>query len=175
MGNMFKLTVDQILASMEALDDEEKKELVARLPAFLEGLETSTPLKSGQVMTNTVGNVDMKGNNAAFNYQPMQVGRDNQVSATFNQGSSGQQDLLNALATLQTAIQNTPDLPELSKIGAAAQTEQLAAEAQKETPDKNLIQRTISALKQGLQGITDLAGPVATVSSLVAKAWGIPV
>lgn len=170
-----KLSVGQILASIEALSEDEKLELSQRIRSVLASENSGATTQPGQTMTNTVGNVDMKGNNAAFNYQPMQVGRDNQASTGFNQGSSGQQDLLNALATLQTAIQNTPDLPELSKIGATAQTEQLAAEAQKETPDKNLIQRTVSALKQGLQGITDLAGPVATVSSLVAKAWGIPV
>lgn len=172
---MFKLSVDQIIASIEALDDEEKKGLAARLPAFLKGLDTSVTSNAGQTMTNTLGNVDMKGDNAAFNYQPMQVGRDNQASTNFNQGSSGQQDLQDALTILKTAIQNTPDLPELFKIGATAQTEKLAAEVQKDNPDKNLIGRTVSALKQGLKDITDLAGPVATVSSLVAKAWGIPV
>ena len=57
-------------------------------------------------------------------------------------------------------------------MGAATQIHQLAAEVQKENPDKTLIGRTVSALKQGLKGVQDLAGPTATIASIVAKAWG---
>ena len=172
---MFKLTVDQILASIEALSPEEKQDFQQRLPSVLASAESSPGAQSGQFMTNTLGDVQISGGNAAFNYQPSQAGGDVNTSATFTQGSSDQGELLQALVALQAAIRTSEALPELSKIGAEAQVEQLAVEAQKENPDQNLIGRTVAALKQGLQGVQDLAGPVMTVASIVARAWGIPV
>lgn len=170
-----KLTVDQILSSIEELDLNEKQELIAKLPKFLSDANSTSSFQSGQFMTNTLGDVQLSGGNAAFNYQPSQAGGDVNLSANFTQGSSEQQELFQALTNLKKALQNTESLPELSKIGAAAQVDQLAAEAQKDNPDKNIIGRTVSALKQGLQGVQDLAGPVISVASIVAKAWGIPV
>jgi hypothetical protein len=171
---MFKLTLEQILASIELLNPEEKQELRKRLPAAL-CLEEPPNKQSGQFMTSRMGNVEIGGNNTAFNYQPSQAGGDVNTSAGFTQGTSEQKELIQTLLSFKEAIENTESLPELSKLGAKAQADQLAIEAQKENPDKSLIERTVSALKQGLQGITELAGPLATVSSLVAKAWGIPV
>ncbi|WNZ25057.1 hypothetical protein HJG54_20850 [Leptolyngbya sp. NK1-12] len=172
---MFKLTIEQILASIAALSPEEKKEFEQRLPTVLESTASLASPQSGQVMTNTLGDVQLSGSNAAFNYQPSQAGRDVNLSTNVTQGSSEQQELLQALLILKTAIQSAEGLPDLSKIGAETQVDQLAAEAEKENPDKNLIGRTVAALKQGLQGVQELAGPVMTVASIVAKAWGIPV
>jgi len=172
---MFKLTLEQVLASIEALSPEEKEELKKQLSTILFSDEASVPQQSGQFMTNTLGDVQLSGGNSAFNYQPTQAGKDANVSANFNQGSAEQRELFQALTELKQALQSTESLPELSKIGAAAQVEQLAVEAQKDHPDKNLIGLTVSALKQGLQGVQDLAGPVMSVASIVAKAWGIPV
>ena len=172
---MFKLTIDQILASISGLSPEEKKELERRLPSILKGLTVSSGSQEGQFMTNTLGEVKLSGNNAVLNFQPSQAGGNVNVSANFTQGVSEQQKLLQTLIALKEAIQHAHSLPELSKIGAETQIDQLAAEVQKDNPDKNLIGRTVSALKQGLKGVQELAGPVMTVTSVVAKAWGIPV
>lgn len=172
---MLKLTIEQILSSVEILTSAEQEQLVDRLPAIL-GKNIPTNQHDKQSMINTVDNVRLSGGNAAFNYQPSQAGGDVNVAANFaQQESSEQQELLRALLNLKEAIRNTQDLPELSKIGAETQLAQLATEAQKENPDKTLIERTVSALKQGLQGVKELAGPVITVSAVVAKAWGITV
>ena len=172
---MFKLTLEQVLASIEILSPDEKEELKTKISTILGFGEASVSQQSGQSMTNTLGDIQLSGGNAAFNYQPAQAGGDVNVSANFFQGSAEQRELLQALTELKQALQSTESLPELSKIGAATQVEHLAAEAQKDSPDKNLIGRTVSALKQGLQGVQDLAGPVMSVASIVAKAWGIPV
>jgi hypothetical protein len=170
-----KLNVDQILSAIEELSSYEKEDLIAQLPKILNNTSPTSSFQSGQFMENTLGDVNLSGGNTAFNYQPNQAGGDVNLSANFNQGSAEQRELFQALTELKQALQSTESLPELSKIGAAAQVEQLAAEAQKDNPDKNLIDRTVSALKQGLQGVQDLAGPVMSVASIVAKAWGIPV
>mgnify|MGYP001801693078 CR=1 FL=1 len=171
---MIKLTVEQILSSIDMLSAAEQEELIACLPTILKRQNSIDQSTEGQLMTNTLGDVQVSGS-AAFNYQPSQAGGNINASASFAQGISAHQELLQALLSLKESIQSAESLPELSKIGAATQVDQLAIEAQKVNPDKNLIGRTISALKQGLKGVTDLAGPVANVASLVAKAWGVPV
>ncbi len=172
---MIKLTVEQVISSIEMLSATEKDELVARLTTVLSGQNWVNQPEKGQSMTNTLGDVQLSGGNSTFNFQPEQGGRDVNTSTTFAQGSSGHRELLQALSSLQKAIRTSEALPELSKIGAENQVEQLADEAKKDNPDQNLIGRTVLALKQGLQGVQDLAGPVMAVASIVAKVWSIPV
>ncbi len=173
---MLKLTVEQILAGIEALSLEEREELKRRLSEVLGTTGATATTQEGQFMTNTLGDVQISGSAAAFNYQPSQAGGDINVSAEFSQqGSTEREELLPALAALKEAIRSSESIPELLKTGAETQIDHLAQETQKEHPDQNLIGRTVSALKQGLKGVQDLAAPTAAVASIVAKAWGIPV
>ncbi len=172
---MFKLTVDQILASIEALSAEEKEALQTRLPSILQNSNAGETSQQGQFMDNQVGDIQISGNSANFNFQPIQAGGDVNLSNQLTQGSSGQKELLNALSVLKASIQNAENLPELSKVGAKTQVDKITAEVQQKNPDKNLIGQTITALKQGLKGVQELAGPTAAVASIVAKVWGIPI
>ena len=128
-----------------------------------------------QSMVNNLGNVTFGSGNNAFSFQPTIAGRDIEITSNLSQGVAEQQDFLKALQVLKQAIQNTEQLHPLMKTGAEAEVQKIESEVQKAEVDKNLIAQTVSALKQGLQGIQDLAGPVAAVASLAAKAWGVPV
>ena len=171
--SMFKLTVEQILASISSLSAEEREDLKQKLPEVMSVVHSSPA--SGQNMVNNLGNVMFGTGNNAFNFQPAIAGDDINTSTKLTQSSPECRDLVEALETLKHAIRNSEQLSKLVKTGAEAEVDNLVNEAQKAEPDKNLITHTITALKQGLQGVQELAPSVATVASIVAKAWGIPI
>jgi len=173
---MFKLTVEQILASIEALTAEERLELQRNLSKVLGDATTQVDKNSRQAMSNTVSGVAFGGNNAAFNFSPVQnEGGTVTASPNFAQTTGSYQELLAALEHLKQKIRTAQVLDPLQKVGAEAGIEQIEIETKKQEPNKGLIAHTVSALKQGLEGVQDLAEPVMTVASLVAKAWGITV
>ncbi|MEB3232273.1 MAG: hypothetical protein VKJ64_14785 [Leptolyngbyaceae bacterium] len=174
---MIKLTVDQILASIEALSAEEKQDLKARLDRVF-----ATPAPEAEVVQ------------APSQSQAISIGRDfhlagEGVTADFSQtlttGTAGgsaserppasqSQDLaalVGAIAHLKQAIESSPELNLIEKQTVAVPLNTLAEELKQPEPDKGLIDQTIVALKKGLNGVQTLAEPVMKVSSLVAKAW----
>ncbi|MBE9049078.1 hypothetical protein IQ243_01375 [Nostocales cyanobacterium LEGE 11386] len=172
---MFKLSVEQVLASIAALTCEEKARLQMQLPEVLATQPIDTA--AGQNQVNTVSGISMGGENNALNFSPVQ-NRDGNVtlSQSFTQQTSPQkQQALASLTQLKQAIDESETLDPLMKAGATAQVAQVEAELKKPEPNQGIVGQAIASLKQGLEGIQTLAGPTLTVASLVAKAWGIPI
>ncbi|MGB3200960.1 MAG: hypothetical protein WBA99_08655 [Nodosilinea sp.] len=172
---MFKLTVDQIIASIEALSIAEKDDLKSKLLGVL-----------------AVSNSSSEAEQSARQTQAFSVGRDFQIqgdgttadfSQTLTTVGSGQnrlpepsasaqelQVVVAAIAELKQAIA-TSELNAIEKQTAAVPLNTLEDELQKPEPDKGLIDQAVTALKKGLDGVQVLAEPVSKVSALVAKAW----
>ncbi|AFY47880.1 hypothetical protein Nos7524_2026 [Nostoc sp. PCC 7524] len=171
---MFKLSVEQVLASIAALTPEEKAQLQIQLPNVLATQSPNT--QPGQNQVNTVSGTSMGGENNALNFSPIQ-NRDGNVtlSQSFTQQTSPQkQQALDSLAQLKQAIHESEALDPLIKAGATAQVAQVEAELKTPEPNPGIVGQAIATLKQGLEGVQTLAAPTLAVASLVAKAWGIP-
>ena len=54
---MFKLTLEQVVASIEALSSEDKEELKGRLPNILDKKGSDCTTQQGQFMNNKIGDV----------------------------------------------------------------------------------------------------------------------
>lgn len=167
---MVKLTLEQVVEGIKSLSGSDKDKLQEILPEFLESSKANRKSGSSQSVNMKFRDVTLSGNQAAFNLQPSIASGDVSNSSVV----SPKEELLEHLQELQLLIQRSDELSELERIGAESQIEQTINEVRKDNPDKNLIGQTISALRQGLKGVQELAGPTAAVASIVAKAWGIP-
>lgn len=167
---MLKLTLEQVVEGIKALSESDKDELQKFLPELLESSMASRKSGSSQSVNVKLRDVTLSGNQAAFNLQPSIASGDVSNSSVI----SPKEELIEHLRKLQLLIQSSGELSELERIGAESQIEQAIDEVRKDNPDKSLIGQTISALKQGLKGVQELAGPTASVASIIAKAWGIP-
>lgn len=173
---MFKLTVEQILSCIADLSPEEKQHLQEQLPAVLGAAMTSTQPNSGQAMTNSLGSVSFGAGSSTFNFQPVMAGGDATSTVAVGQPASDVNgELLQALEALKRAIQTSQQIDPLTQAGATAEVDKLSAAVQSPEADPSLIEKTVTALKRGLQGVQDLATPTLAVASLVARVWGIPV
>ena len=175
---MFKLTVEQVLASIAILTDEEKMNLKSHLTTVLAASSTATESLNGQTQTNSVNGINFGngGGSNNFNFAPVQAGGNATSSTNLTQRAIQNPDLqevLSLLAQLKQDIVQNLDLNPLVKNGAQEQVEQLAQELKKPEPNKTLVRKTIDNLKQGLEEVLALAEPTAKIASLVAKLLGI--
>jgi tellurite resistance protein len=126
--------------------------------------------------SQSIGKISIGGNVSGsnlFNFNQNQAtgnARINQTQSSDTIPSSELQAALAAVQQLKQEIQTATALNPVQKTMVQAPTEMLETELQKPEPDKNLIEQTIEALKQGLQGVETLAEPVMRVAALVAKA-----
>ena len=173
---MFKLTVEQILASIAVLTSEEKAELQAKLPTVLEPIMTSGA--SQEVQTQSLGNITISGNGTTFGTNQIKSGGDSNVSLKGTNNSVKNDDLKEALLLLANLKQevvashglnlNHKDVVIERAIGTLEQ------ELQSKQPNRNLIEHTIESLKKGLEGVQTLAEPVKKVADLLANVWMSP-
>jgi hypothetical protein len=126
------------------------------------------PVKQSQ----TFGNITFSGSNNPFN--AIQSTGNVNVTQTNTQTAGGNTDwqaALNALAKLKEQVAATDGLSTFAKKDTEAKIKMLEEELQKPKPDKSFVDEVVEALKQGLNGVLTLAGPVTQVATLVAKAW----
>lgn len=173
---MPKYSVSEVLDIIKTLTPAEKLELQSRLS------EVITPVPSGtdqpsQRQSQTFGNVNIGGSGIAADFGQKQVIGGNMTSPqnVVQAEGSGLQDVWSLLTSLKQGIDNSSTLDPLQKAMADEQIKVIEVELKKTEPDKGLVSRTISTLKQGLEGVLTLAEPVVKVANLIAKAWGIPV
>ncbi|WP_152532134.1 hypothetical protein [Leptolyngbya sp. Heron Island J] len=171
---MFKLTVEQILASIEALSAEEKEELKSKLPDLLAASESGLGQSAVQTQSFSVGrDFQIQGDGVTADFsQTLTAGatggnplRDSVATAQNLQAIS------TAIADLKQAIASSAELNPVEKQTAAVPLEALTRELNQSEPDKGLVDQAIATLKKGLDGVQTLAEPVMNVSSLIAKAW----
>ncbi|MEM9949090.1 MAG: hypothetical protein AAF810_23910, partial [Cyanobacteria bacterium P01_D01_bin.36] len=62
------------------------------------------------------------------------------------------------------------DLDETEKAMAAIPVQKLEAELKKPHPDRGVVEKTMATLQKSLDGVVTLAGLIAKVAALVAKA-----
>ncbi len=181
MSNNVDIIFNKVQALSEALDltIQEKQELLQRITVFLQGSASTSTLPSvvsGQQMTNTLGNVQFGSGQAAFNFKPIQnQGGNITESSDTNQTytlSPEKKEALTELNALKQQIVQSNENP-LVKEAAENKVSTLETELAKPQPDKNLIQKTIETLKQGLEGVKTLSAPTLAVAKLIANAWGI--
>lgn len=172
---MFKLTVDQILASIEALSPDEKQALAAQLSSVMGHESRDRNLAPGQSSSVSVGgDFTVQGSGVTADFSQTYAAGNLQSSRQNTNTSGSTADLdraLAELAQLKQAIASSSELNVIEKQSVAVPVETLAAELQKPQPDKGLIDQAIVALKKGLEGVQTLAEPVTKVAALVAKAW----
>jgi lipopolysaccharide biosynthesis regulator YciM len=170
---MFKLTVEQILASIEALSTEEKQDLKAQLSRVLTTPEPEAESSGSTVQSQSISvgrDFQLQGQGNVADFSQTQTTGGNHISTP----AVPEQDLqaiTEAIADLKQAIARHPELNQVEKQTAAVPLNTLEEELQKPEPDKGLIDQAVAALKKGLDGVQVLAEPVMQVSSLVAKAW----
>lgn len=157
-----------------------KTDLVLHPPDSTLNQSASTPMtpshptqsNPAQSISNTISIGGSVSGSNLFNFSQAQA----TDSARIDQGqntspaASALQAALVAVQQLQQEIQATATLNPVQKTMVQAPAQMLEAELQKPQPDKNLIQQTVEALKQGVQGVETLAEPVMRVAALVAKA-----
>jgi hypothetical protein len=175
---MFKLTVEQILASVEALNSDEKAELEQRLPRVLGKPTSASTPSSGQSQSQSFGNVNVSGSNNAADLSQRQAGRDlSSHQQTIHKPSQAAdlEEALSLLAEIKQRISTSAEINPLIKAGVESQVQQAEEEIQKPEPNRDLVSHTLSTLKKGLEGVQTLAEPTMKVAALVARVWGIPV
>jgi hypothetical protein len=173
---MFKLTVEQILASIEALSTEEKQDLKAQLSRVLATPEPEAESSGSTVQSQSISvgrdfQLQGQGNVADFSQTQTTGGMGGDRLSTPAVAEQDLQAITEAIADLKQAIARHPELNQVEKQTAAVPLNTLEEELQKPEPDKGLIDQAVAALKKGLDGVQVLAEPVMQVSSLVAKAW----
>ncbi|NJR63675.1 MAG: hypothetical protein HC769_35815 [Cyanobacteria bacterium CRU_2_1] len=173
---MPKYSVSEVLDIIKTLTKEEQLELQARLSEVLT-LESFDTSHLSQRQSQTFGNVSIGGSGIAADFgQKQAVGGNITAPQNVVQAEGdGLQEVWSLLANLKQGIANSNSLDALQKAMAEAQIKVVEVELKKPEPDKGLVSRTISTLKQGLEGVLTLAEPVVKVANLIAKAWGIPV
>ncbi|MEA5468040.1 hypothetical protein [Spirulina sp. 06S082] len=176
---MPKYTVEEVLDIIKALNPEDQKRLQKSLVKVWDNPLSPTPSGEGQQMMNTFGNMNVGGSSNQVNVSPAQ-NRDGQVtvSPTLTQTKPHQDDLQEALQQLEKLKQEiltTSLLDALEKTTKEAQVRFVEEELKKPNPDRNLVGKTVSLLKLGLEGVQTLAEPVQKVASLIARVWGIAV
>lgn len=175
---MLKLTVEQILASVEALDPGEKAELQQKLPKVL-GVATATDTSSsGQSQSGSFGNVSISGSSNAADFSQKQAGGN--LSSTqqtvYNPAQIADlKEALSLLAEIRQRISTSTEINPLIKAGVESQVQQAEEEIQKPEPNRDLVSHTITTLKKGLEGVQTLAEPTIKIAALIARVWGIPV
>jgi hypothetical protein len=126
--------------------------------------------------SQSIGNVTISGSNNPLNL--VNSAGDVTINQSQTQSKVTNPDLqaaLAALGNLKQAIATTDTIDETDKEMVAIPIQKLEAELQKPQPDRNAVDRLISALKKTLDGVITLAEPVTKVATLVAKAWvGLP-
>jgi hypothetical protein len=133
---------------------------------------TATDGSAGRTaQSQSIGNVTISGSNNPFN--AIQAGGNVNLSQTSTQTSGSNPDLeaaLTLLAKLQQEVAATDALTSFAKKDTGSKIVMLQEELQKPEPDKGFVKEVVDALKQGLDGVLTLAGPVTQVAGLVAKA-----
>ncbi|MBE9136631.1 hypothetical protein IQ254_05345 [Nodosilinea sp. LEGE 07088] len=173
---MIKLTVEQILASIEALSIAEKEKLKSKLPIVLAVPDSGAELGQSAVQTQSfsVGRdfqIQGEGTTADFSQTLTTVGSSENRLPEPTSSAQDSQAIIAAIADLKQAIAANAELNSAEKQTAAVPIQTLEEELQKPEPDKGLVDQAVTALKKGLDGVQVLAEPVRKVSSLVAKAW----
>jgi hypothetical protein len=165
-------SVSDVLEIIRTLAPEQKLELQRELPSVLDAVtkETTTPARSqsmsGVAITDS-SYIDLSQVNAengsSINQNKTQVALQN----------ADLQEVLSVLEKLKQAVAADNSLNPLAKAAAQEKIQTIQKEAQKPQPNKSLVDQAITALKGGLEGVKELAGPVMKVASLVANAWTV--
>ena len=166
---MPKYTVDDVLEIIGSLSTEEKTILKARLSTVLEATTPADSVTQQSRAMTVGGNFQVSGSGVAVDMSQQQtVG--NTTAGTTHGDTGTTQALLQALAVLQQQVLRSGGLNSIEKATAKVPIETMAAELEKEKPDKDLIDQSVEALRKGLAGVETLAEPVMRVAGLVAKA-----
>ena len=164
-----------IVTSMSA---KEKSELLVQLSELFGNTEQLSA-SSSQHQENTLSGISFSsGNNNALNFSPIQnQGGNAETSYKLNQALDfgiDSQKLFEALAELKAKIYQDKTLNLSLKSSAEQQVDKLKEELKRTNPDPTLVERTVTLLKQGLEGVMTLSEPTVKVASLIAKLYGIP-
>lgn len=181
MSSNVDIILNKVKSLAEGLDlmPQEKQELLQKLTDFLQGSSASMPTSaSGQHMSNTLGNVQFGTGQAVLDYKPIQnqggtVNASDNIAQTYTP-TPDMRKVLEELDALTQRIAQSNENP-LLKDSAQEKVATLVTELAKPQPDKNLVQKTVHTLKQGLEGVQTLAAPTLAVAKLIANVWGIPV
>ncbi|MEM9768950.1 MAG: toll/interleukin-1 receptor domain-containing protein [Cyanobacteria bacterium P01_D01_bin.71] len=121
--------------------------------------------------SQSIGNITISGNNNPFN--AVQARGDVNISQTQTQTKAANPNIqaaLDAVGDLKRAIAAIDDLDETEKAMAAIPVQKLEAELKKPHPDRGVVDKTMATLQKALDGVVTLAGLIAKVAALVAKA-----
>ena len=172
---MPKYTVDEVLDIIKDLTAEQKQELENKLPSVLGTAASPTATQPIEDSSQNIQGVTVSGSKDV-QFSQEQVHGQGSISKPTTSVQVENADLQQALALvekLKQDINNNNTLNPIDKKTAEVPLQVVEEELKKPKPDKNLVDQAIETLKKGLSGITELAGPVAEVSKLIAKAWGI--
>jgi hypothetical protein len=163
-------SVSDVLEIIKTLNSEQKLELQRELPSVLAAVakETTTPAKS-----QSMSGVAITGSSYIDLSQDI-VEEGSSLNRSKTQAILQNTDLKEALSVLEKlkqAVAADSSLDPLKKEAAQEKIQTIQEEAKKPQPNKSLVDQAITALKDGLEGVKELAGPVMEVASLVAKAW----
>jgi len=163
-------SVSDVLEIIKALTVEQKLELQKELPTVLASTrDEAAPPTSNQTMSgiSITGSSDIAINQVKA--QGESSINQNKTQATVQ--NTDWQEALSALEGLKQSVTANQALNPLIKEAAAEKIQAIQKETEKASPDRNLVDQALTALKKGLAGVEELAEPVVKVANLVAKAW----
>ncbi len=165
---MPKYTVEDVLEIIASLSPEEKAALQTQLSTALGASSSGSTTQQNRSMT-VGGDFQVGGSDVTVDMSQQQAIGNTTVGST--QGNAdATQALLQALEALQQQMLSSTSLNPVEKATAKVPIATVAAELEKEKPDKDLIDQSVEALRKGLAGVETLAEPVMRVAGLVAKA-----
>lgn len=166
-------SVSDVLEIIKTLTPEQKLELQREIPSVLAAFakETATPAQSQSMSGVTItgsSDIDLSQIQAE---EGSSVAQNKTQARLQNTENTDLQEALSILEKLRQAVATNSTINPLVKEVAEEKIQTIQTEVQKPQPDRSLVDRAITTLKQGLAGVEELAAPVMTIASLVAKAW----
>jgi len=163
-------SVSDVLEIIKALTVEQKLELQNELPNVFASTskEVALPARS-----QSMSGISITGSSDIAMNQ-VQAQGESSITQSKTQASiqnTDWQEALSALEGLKQAVNANQALNPLIKEAAAEKIQAIQKETEKASPDRNLVDQALTALKKGLAGVEELAEPVVKVANLVAKAW----
>ncbi|NET02868.1 MAG: hypothetical protein F6K61_20415 [Sphaerospermopsis sp. SIO1G1] len=172
---MPKYSVSEVLDIIKSLTDEEKLELQQTLPSILTASNHIFQGQPSNVKHQQISGVRIS-KSKSIELSQVEASHGSTIDRNTTKAkiqASDIQDAMQSLAQLKQEVTISDTLNPVEKKAVEVPINTLESELRKSTPDKNLIDQSVTALKKGLAGVEILAEPTKKVAELISKAWSM--
>lgn len=179
MQEQIEIILDMMRPVIYRLSEAEKNSLLAEITKLLSTKQQREEIKQiyGQNQSNSISEVTFGRGSSNLNFSPVQnsQGQVDIRQSSVHGISSSMEDVLKLIDKLQFDIKKNEELNVLLKDGSKIQLEKLKSQLQMHEPDRKKVYNILSSIKSGLEGTISLMSPIAQLTSLVSKIFGVPV